>query len=233
MVFYEMSLEELPQLLQACSTITEFEKVMLKHHTEADSIKLLRSVGEQQNSLLLPRTMQLVFDMVSALREIVSRPAESGADGQAVRNGYELCTEIDACFRSLINEAAACTKEKGIEVKDGNTNTNYYVCRIKKYIHSHIDEKLCLKDISEALSLSPGYVGRLFKENTGMTLGEYINKVRIEALCTAIECENGRSFAELAEQTGFSDYRYAQRQFKKYMGVNMRTYKSMNLVKKI
>lgn len=51
---------------------------------------------------------------------------------------------------------------------------NEVIRQIKVYIQDHIETKLSREDIAEAVYLSPGYMTRLFKKETGMTLLDYI-----------------------------------------------------------
>ncbi len=53
--------------------------------------------------------------------------------------------------------------------------------RITEYIAEGInDPNLGTKDIANTFDMNPAYLARVFKEQTGFSFGEYINRRRIE-----------------------------------------------------
>ena len=53
-----------------------------------------------------------------------------------------------------------------------------YVERCKDYIHKHYREKIYLDTIADSLKISPSYLSKLFHQQTGMCLQDYINEER-------------------------------------------------------
>lgn len=91
------------------------------------------------------------------------------------------------------------------------------------YINDHYSEPISLYDVSSSLNLHPNYLCRLFKKNTGKTLMDYLNFVRI---CKAETLLNaGHSVAEVAELTGFSSQSYFNKVFKKHLVLTPSEYK--------
>lgn len=94
------------------------------------------------------------------------------------------------------------------------------------YINDHYSQPISLYDISSALNLHPNYLCRLFKKNTGKTLMDYLNFVRI---CQAETLLNaGHSVAEVAELTGFSSQSYFNKVFKKHLVLTPSEYKKQS-----
>ncbi len=95
--------------------------------------------------------------------------------------------------------------------------------KAQKYIHEHFaDAEMNIPDISHALALNQTYLRRMFKEETGLTLTEYITKYRLERAQQMMR-DPGSTLAQIAEQTGYNDVSYFSRSFKKYYGVSPRT----------
>lgn len=86
------------------------------------------------------------------------------------------------------------------------------------YINLHYNEKLTLELISEKTHLSVNYFCKIFKEQTGDTFINYLNKVRIHASVNLLQTTLLKTY-EIAEQVGFSDYHYFCKTFKKYTGL--------------
>ncbi|MCI9390424.1 MAG: AraC family transcriptional regulator [Lachnospiraceae bacterium] len=92
------------------------------------------------------------------------------------------------------------------------------------YIESHLDEISSSTEIAEKLFLSPAYFRSLFKDITGMTPTNYLNRMRIIRSLEYLERED-MSIAEAASKVGIYDSNYYSRLFKKIMGYSPRYFK--------
>ena len=85
-------------------------------------------------------------------------------------------------------------------------------------IEAGYQEKISLSVIAEKLSVSPSYLSRIFRKETGTTLVNYINLTRMER---AKELMNqGRlSLNEVAGAVGIYNYNYFYMLFKEIYGI--------------
>lgn len=74
-----------------------------------------------------------------------------------------------------------------------------------------------------AIGLNPSYLSRIFKEETGMTFSEYVNRVRIDASRKLLE-SGGYSVKQVSVQVGFSTYNYFFKVFKEWTGMTPQAY---------
>ena len=51
---------------------------------------------------------------------------------------------------------------------------------VRKYIDDHFGEHITMEDVADSVSMSPSYLSALFKEKMGMTVHDYLIRVRIE-----------------------------------------------------
>ena len=72
--------------------------------------------------------------------------------------------------------------------------------------------------------LSPDYLGKIFKTKNGLSIGETIQKVRIERVCEMLGATN-KTIREIAFACGFEDIKFFYSVFKKRMGVLPSTYR--------
>lgn len=86
------------------------------------------------------------------------------------------------------------------------------------YIQEHLTEHLTLKKIADAVGRSENYFCRILKEETGQTVTEYINRLRIERSKTYL-IYSTMSVAEAAAACGFESQSYFTRIFRRYTGV--------------
>ncbi|MDF2669474.1 MAG: response regulator, partial [Paenibacillus sp.] len=93
-----------------------------------------------------------------------------------------------------------------------------------KYITKHYSRDLSQKELADVVNLNATYAGKLFKRETGETIPDYINRIRIQEACTFLDQTTMKVY-EVASATGFSDYRYFCKVFKHYAGATPSDYK--------
>lgn len=81
---------------------------------------------------------------------------------------------------------------------------------------------LRLADLAETVGYSHKYIDKVFKLQTGETMKNYANKVRIEKAVKLIE-ENRMS--EIIDLLGYYDQSHFITSFKRYKGMTPRQYK--------
>ena len=77
-------------------------------------------------------------------------------------------------------------------------------------------EQMALPSLAKRFGFSVPYLCRFFKKHTSVTLTDYINELRISRAAELIR--NGTPLPAVSEMTGFHDYNYFSRVFKKYNG---------------
>lgn len=96
---------------------------------------------------------------------------------------------------------------------------------IRDIVESHYqDANLCLQSIASMLKMTPAYVGRMFKQNELMSVGEYINEVRLSHAKELLETKDF-SIKEIMELVGYVNESTFFKLFKKKYGVTPREYR--------
>lgn len=97
--------------------------------------------------------------------------------------------------------------------------------RIREYVQdNYTDCNMNISAIADVLGLSPRYVSRVFKEQTGLTLLNYINDMRIERAKQLLKQTN-KTVDEISRETGFANVRTFRRNFQKATGITASDYK--------
>ena len=94
------------------------------------------------------------------------------------------------------------------------------------YLGENYSKPLNLQDMAAALSYSPVYLCRYFKEKTGFTISDYLNRLRINKGCGYLKGAD-HSISRIAELLGFCSPNHFSKNFKKAMGVSPREYRMM------
>lgn len=85
------------------------------------------------------------------------------------------------------------------------------------YVDQHYAETLTLEFLSSQFHISLSHLCRQFKKAAGMTFTEYLFARRMDKAMRLLK-ETSLSVAEICEQTGYTDYFYFNKIFKKYTG---------------
>lgn len=96
--------------------------------------------------------------------------------------------------------------------------------KVERYIREHINEELSREELAQMVYISPTHLGRLFKKKYDTTMVDYITDMRIQ-LAEELLKEGRLTVSAVAEKTGFHNYSYFTKTFKKYKGMTPREYR--------
>lgn len=89
---------------------------------------------------------------------------------------------------------------------------------VKFYIQRHYTEELELSRLAEVVYLTPSYLSKLFKGETGETITDYLIAVRMERAKALLRDKRAWKTYEVGEQVGYADPAYFNKVFKKIVG---------------
>ena len=88
---------------------------------------------------------------------------------------------------------------------------------ITRYLQEHLAEEISLSVLAEQFHLNPQYISQLFKSEIGVNFLVYLTNIRMEK-AKKLLLSTALSIAEVAEQSGYGDYRVFTKVFKKSEG---------------
>ena len=100
----------------------------------------------------------------------------------------------------------------------------YDIKEIRQFIDSNYTENISLNILSEHFYINKYYLTRLFKENYGLTINNYIMEKRITKAKELLRFSNF-SIEKIAVECGIKDANYFSRIFKKIEGITPKEYK--------
>ena len=92
------------------------------------------------------------------------------------------------------------------------------------YVNKHYEKKILLSEIAKELFISKGYLCKIFKEDMGISIGDYIQQYRIWKSCEILS-DTEMPINEIIILIGFSDYKQFIAAFKKHMKVTPSSYR--------
>ena len=187
---YECVVLDLNMLLCSCDIDRFFRPII---NCERSVYVLLN-----QDSGRLYRTASDIFDAVRS---------NEAFDKMSVMSA------LFAFFCELYKENAVTERRKTPHNNHAKT-----VSEIINWVEDNIGETFSLDTLSKRAGMNPKYFCRVFKESTGETPINYINRLKTDHACLLIS--QGASVTEAAMQSGFSDMCYFSKVFKKHRGVS-------------
>ncbi|WP_310601824.1 AraC family transcriptional regulator [Anaerosporobacter sp.] len=106
-----------------------------------------------------------------------------------------------------------------------NYNRSYVVKRIINYLNENYEQRISLEQIAHNMYLSPVYISKIFKEETGESPINYLIKIRLEKAKELLQVSNSGSIKNVAKQVGYEDVYHFSKLFKKYYGISPMYYK--------
>ena len=96
------------------------------------------------------------------------------------------------------------------------------VRRCVQYIAAHTHDNITLEQLAEGSEYSKEYIAKLFRKHMGMSISDYIQKVRIDEAKELLR--QGKSCGEVACILNYTSQSYFIRQFKKQTGITPKLY---------
>jgi len=132
-------------------------------------------------------------------------------------------------IRSLaqLRSGAAVLFERGLQAYRKETHGHSVIERVKAYIHEHIRESVSREEVAGAVFLNAAYLSRLFKRETGVSLSDYIIRIRLERARELLVTTNYK-ISHIAEMVGYESFPHFTRIFKKMVGVGPHHYRTQH-----
>lgn len=100
-----------------------------------------------------------------------------------------------------------------------------FIGQAKAFIHSRCGDEITLREVAHHVRLSPWHFSRRFKQCTGMSFVEYVNRVRVENAKQHISAPHAR-VSDAAFAAGFQSVSQFERMFRRFTGVAPSLYRS-------
>ncbi|MEJ8302881.1 response regulator transcription factor [Saccharibacillus sacchari] len=105
------------------------------------------------------------------------------------------------------------------------TGASFHISDIRAYIDRHYFEEIKISMFTEKYFLSREYLMKLFKQEYGVGIHEYTQKLRMEKARVLLG-EETLKIQEISDMLGYNDKNYFSKAFRNYYGVSPSEYRS-------
>lgn len=95
---------------------------------------------------------------------------------------------------------------------------------VKDYIEEHLDEELTREDFAAQVYLNADYLAKLFKQETGLSIGNYLVERRM-AKARQLLSTTARPVNQIAVEAGYTNFSYFAKLFRKTTGMTPNEYR--------
>jgi len=134
-----------------------------------------------------------------------------------IDNQQDLCAWIGNALNDFIEQVYSTQDSRRVSQIKPATD----------YIMAHYCEPITLNDVAKAAHLSVSRLSHIFKEQTGLTIVDYMTNARIEYAKELLISTN-KNCTEVCFEAGYNNQSYFTRTFKDVVGVTPRAFRDMN-----
>lgn len=155
--------------------------------------------------------LTLMINTWCELKQLPSLRANNNCAMERLCNCYSV-NDIKKAFKDIFYEYSQYRFDK---------NFDSYSPRVQQainYLYQHYNKPISIWNVASALEITDSYLSRVFKNETGHTLLNYLTLLRINKSKKLLACTNFKIY-EIAERVGFGTSQYFSQVFFKITGM--------------
>ncbi len=163
-------------------------------------------------------------EMQNIIRNLNEYAAKThiNAEEYKIVDSYE---NIQRLEKAILNYLAEISDKTG-QVREKNYSR--YTKQAIEYMQEHYAEDIAVPDIAEAIGISEGHLRKVFKQETGVKIIDFLTDYRLEKAKRYMQ-KGEHLLDTIWKKTGFASAQYFSYVFKKKEGISPRDYMKRNL----
>lgn len=215
----------------------ELEEMMLscvEHGRTEDILKMFSAPTAGRAGEMASDALRQQKNLIICTATLVTRAAIRGGMNQeqafALSDMYIQKAELMSDVLSLtrLNAQMVLDFTKRVEADKAGIHNTKLVRQARDFILSHIGEQITTDMLSKELGMNRTYVCKLFTDETGFTINQYVTNIKMEEARRLLDI-TPKSIAEIAEYLGFSSQSYFQKVFKSQYGITPGEYRNKRI----
>jgi len=203
--------------IEAARDLTPATKwVLLTGHAQFDYARRALRLGISEY-LLKPVGIQ-------EISSLMSRAGEWKDNGRLVQSYLKAVTDLDFDVSSPQRMALQIQELSGAK---GELPADT-ISKVKAYVQRHYRDDIGVNSIADYLKITPNYLSRIFRNQTGVKLSDYLNGVRISKAKELLAGNPNAAIKDVAEQVGYYSSRHFTKVFYKIEGITPSEYQRIH-----
>ena len=112
-------------------------------------------------------------------------------------------------------------------VQPAKAYSDSIINEVISFVNKHYHKPLTLQTFCNQTHYNLSYISRRFKQETGMTFREYVQKIRIEKACELL-AGSDMTVSEIARAVGYDDIQFFHSVFKRLLHMTPKEYKKLS-----
>lgn len=193
----------------AHALVIQFQENIIKHYSEFSFFEDLFT--NARGGLLFETPDAKLIDLIEALEEC--------------DKALKLIKFFEILYH-LKNQSSRALSGEAFNIQKLNSRETR-INKVKNYLNDRITQTVSLSEVAGYMKMTESHFCRWFKKNTGKTLVNYTNKLRIELVCRELRLTD-KNIAEIAYENGFENISHFNRVFKNLKEVSPRQYRKIS-----
>lgn len=165
----------------------------------------------------------LVHDLLGRVRRAIDPQASAAGPRERLRRAGRLgaAADLAALRAAIVQEVEALFAS----LADG-ADLSPSVLRARAFLDRSFSRRVTLRELAQAVHLSPNYLSSRFRRETGMTVTAYVRSRRVR-LAEQLLLEGKHTISEVAYRVGYQNYRDFHRNFVRAGGRSPRAFQRL------
>ncbi len=214
--------QAIPQILisEFCSAVTtlnryEISKSLKKIFSYMEKLKDMPILGVQINAInLILICIKRVEEMNARRPPIHYEKLDCFDQVARMESQKQIAAYVENVVFTLIN---------GIQRAEA-PKTSELMVRVQEYLREHVFEDISLVTVAQVFFMSPIYLSRRFKKETGLLYVDYVTSLKMN-VAKQLLLDSNLMIYEIANKLGYRDVKYFSQLFRGKWGVNPTEYR--------
>lgn len=182
--------------------------------------QIVRQFHSYNVSDILRAVDHILYSTFQVVREMIkNRDVSSEIDFFYTYEKLIKYKSLQEMEENLISFYGSIIRDIGRTLNGSDDSHNELIRRVMDYIKkNYLNPAISLEYVAEYINLNPSYLGKIFKEGTGIHFTEYVNKLRLDTAKELLASTN-ESINHISTLVGFNSTTYFVTCFKKYTGL--------------
>jgi len=115
----------------------------------------------------------------------------------------------------------------GVQARHREHHPPHWIESTKEVLRSNLNEPPDLFETARLAGVHPAHLSRVFRQFTGMTMGAYLRRQRVDFACSRLR-QSKCSLADIALEAGFYDQAHFSRVFRRQIGISPKEFRSLD-----